>query len=273
MKNKKIVALLSLGLFMLPSVWGQKKNIIVFDEDANIIYSAKNKDSLDLYKLKMKDFKPIDTIAKVPNGLPRIYFYFGTLDLDAQSLKKRVCNSIWYCDNIPRKWWDDRPNNENDTLCYPTGIDSLPDGFWVHAFVTKDKKILIEDQYNVVDYKIDGLKLKYISNDVKLIRVDTIIYNHGYIRYKSSFEDAKNYKKIKYSSCGKVEESEYYDKGKLSLYENAAKGYGITVGENGNITSVWTIKNNVKHGILHRFDDNGKYLKSHKYEYGKRIEE
>lgn len=274
MINKKLVALLSMGLFMLSTAWGQKKNIIVFDQYANIIYSAKNRDSLDLYKLKMKDFKPIDTVPPVPNGLPRIHLYFGTHDLDAQLLKKMICNSIWFCEFIPGQRLSDMPHNEYDTLCYPTGIDSVPDGFWLHGYVTKANEIKYYNQYSVVGYKINGLKLKYIlENDTKLIRVDTVIYNHGYIRYKSSFEDANNYSRKTFNTCGKVVESEYYEDGKLTLYENANAGYGISLDENGIITEIWTIRKNVMHGMLHKFDEKGKYIKSRKYEYGKRVEE
>ncbi len=268
MSRMKII-LLRLLFILLPTLSFGQKTLLVFDEFGNVILKSKTVDSMCIFKIKFEDLQESKTHKLVTNDL--IHIYYGANDFNPLFLKE-MCNSVFgICKNMSDSEHfiffgrlGDIPYNEKDTLCYPTGLDSLPDGYWAKGEITSEKKIKIIEGYYIKDYKIEGQK--YFDAER-----DTVVYKNGFIVYKRvNFSDS-SYVIYKYNECGKTKETFFYESWKLKGYENSDLGIGYFKDiETGNLTDVYTIKKNVIHGKYYVFNFNGTLKRIDEFVYGKK---
>jgi hypothetical protein len=253
--------------YQFGSVLIAQNHIVIWDDNGTELFRKDYFDSSKIFQLKSNDLfkQPVEGYFRDY----RMYIYFGKKQFEYKELKKH-CNSFSIdnscLDNpIFMEYYREMKKMEEDTFCIPTGIDSLPDGFW--AIVTIDSgKMKPFCYYTIKDFKINGRKYKGVERD-------TIIYKNGFLVYSSGFYNDSTYNIAKYNECGKVKEHIYVEEGKILAYDNAYIGIGVYFNrETGNIQEMCTLKKNVIHGKFYIFNEDGSIKKIEEYEYGKKIE-
>lgn len=230
------------------------------------VYSCKNCDSMEIGLLSIEKLKlnPKD-YTQYSNDL---LVYQGRQKLTFKELSKYY-NPFYRtgADGIMKSLKDDAnfvkiDSNYfviDDTLCNPTGIDSLPDGKFQFVDII-DNGLNIFQEKTIKNFKIDGVVKTGNSHE-------TIIYKEGYQQYYKNEFGKLSYIEIKYDSCGKLIESISVHNGKTVAFENTTLGFGIILNpESGNVETIYTIKKGVKNGLYHSFDiETGKYSNTINY--------
>lgn len=240
-----------------------QKRISIWDDRGNELFTKDNFDSTLINKLTLNNLVNKPALSSI--GEYRIYIYYGDEVFNWETINK--CNSIntWKCPNDYKFMrFSDFPNNEEDTLCYPTGVDSLPNGFWCRVDIEKDS-LKIRSYFSIYKHKKIGLKYDILTND-------SAIYSNGFLVYKSWHKDSGTYNIKKYDKCGKLETVIYYEKGRLKYYRSPELGIGFFLNtETQNILSIYTTYKNVLHGYEYTFNENGSVGTVRKYEFGKLV--